>query len=202
MNSVKANLTFRTALMPLNINNVKYIVIHHIQAKTATPEQIHQWHLGKGWSGAGYNEYIRKDGSVYILRGDHVGAHCADAKNNYNPIGYGIACEGDYEMESIMPLPQMKSLVDRIKHNKSRMSGAKIVKHKELTSTSCPGKNFPWNDIIKQVESEELSIKEALSILSDNDIVSSRLYWYKKLKQVLYLDKLIINMAKHIKQSK
>lgn len=151
MTTIKTNLKFKNSLIPLDLKNVKYIVIHHIQAKTAKPEDIHAWHLANGWSGAGYNEYIRKDGSVYILRGDHVGAHCADAKNNYNQIGYGIACEGDYQLESVMPAQQFKALCERIKFHKARISGAKVVPHKALTSTSCPGKNFPWDLMTKQI---------------------------------------------------
>jgi hypothetical protein len=95
----KANITFKNSLLPLIPQNVQNIIIHHIASIKATPEQIHQWHLANGWSGAGYNEYITKDGNVHILRGDNVGAHCADNKNNYNPISYGIACEGDYDKE-------------------------------------------------------------------------------------------------------
>ena len=38
------------------------IVLHHAAAKTASPEQVHAWHLQNGWAGIGYHLYIRKDG--------------------------------------------------------------------------------------------------------------------------------------------
>ena len=32
-------------------NKTNRIILHHAQAKTCSVEDIHQWHLKKGWSG-------------------------------------------------------------------------------------------------------------------------------------------------------
>lgn len=141
---INANLRFRNPLEPLKLDEVQYIIIHHLKEVSATPEQIHQWHLQNGWSGAGYGEYIRKDGTVYIMRGDNVGAHCADNRNNYNYNSYGIACEGNYDTEKDIPTAQFMSLVNRIKYHKSRLPALKkIGGHREFISTACPGRYFP-----------------------------------------------------------
>jgi hypothetical protein len=61
---LQANLQWRHPLTPLNPAAVQYIVLHHAEAATATPDDIHRWHLerdGGAWAGGGYNEYIRKD---------------------------------------------------------------------------------------------------------------------------------------------
>lgn len=152
MQAIKANLQYKNSLLPLQPQNVQYIIIHHIASVKATPEQIHQWHVANGWSGAGYNEYITKDGKVYILRGDNVGAHCADNKNNYNTISYGIACEGDYDKEKSMPKAQFDSLIARIRFSQLRYKNATIVPHKKLTATTCPGQHFPWVDILSNFQ--------------------------------------------------
>lgn len=140
MNIIQTNFKYLNRLTPLVINNIKYIILHHPEAITATPEQIHNWHLAIGWSGFGYNEYIRKDGTVYIGRGDNVGAQ----SYGNNTISYGICCEGDYSVEKSMPQLQFNSLVSRVNFHKSRFNNLrKVVGHRELNSTDCPGKFFP-----------------------------------------------------------
>lgn len=161
-------LQYRNSLLPLPPNSVQYIIIHHPAAITATPEQIHQWHLNNGWSGAGYNEYIRKDGSVHIMRGEHVGAHCADSNRNYNPISYGICCEGDYNKEKEMPKTQYNALIKRIRYAQQRYKNANVVPHKQLTATTCPGKYFPWQKMIVELTLPILRLKsrgEAVKVL-------------------------------------
>ena len=138
MNVLRANIQFTKSLTPLFMHQVEHIVIHHLKAKIATPEDIHRWHLNNGWIGAGYNEYIKKDGTVYIMRGDNVGAHT----KGYNDKSYGIALEGDYDVETEMPELQLRSLIERIQHNKNKFKKAEVVGHGKLTNTSCPGNNF------------------------------------------------------------
>jgi hypothetical protein len=145
------NLRFRYPLLELDPNKVKYIIIHHPGAIKATIQDIHRWHLGNGWSGIGYNEYITKSGKVYIGRGDKVGAHCADSVTNYNPISYGICTEGDYNLEKTMPEQQFHALIERIKVAQAKFKNAIVVPHKQLTATSCPGKYFPWGRMITEL---------------------------------------------------
>ena len=145
MNVINANLRYIYRLIPLDLNQVKSILIHHLEARTATPQQIHQWHLANGWSGAGYNEYIRKDGTVYIMRGDHIGVHCA----NYNGSSYGIACEGSYNIEREMSQAQYNSLIERIKYHKNRLpNNVDVSPHSKYFPTSCPGRYFPMNKLL------------------------------------------------------
>ena len=131
-------------LIPLRLNRVQYITLHHTESTDTDPEEIHRWHLANGWSGFGYNEYIRKDGRVYIGRGDFIGAH---TKNN-NSISYGIAVEGNYDTEVVMPKQQFNSLVERVKFHQARFPKAIVSPHKELTPTSCPGKYFPIRELL------------------------------------------------------
>jgi len=148
MNVIKPNLIFKEPLTPLNLDGVFFLVVHHIEATSATIEDIHRWHLDKGWDGCGYNEYIRKDGTVYIGRGDNIGAHCL----GHNQDGYGIALEGDY-MKEYIPIPQYNALIERLKYHKSRLKNLKsICGHRDLMSTDCPGKNIIMSTILSDVE--------------------------------------------------
>jgi hypothetical protein len=151
MEILNANLKFDGQLIPLDLENVKYIVIHHAEAPKATPDDIHAWHLQNGWIGAGYNAYIRKDGTVYIMRGDNVGAHAL----NYNQVSYGICCEGNYDdinpklaTDYTMPDAQFNSLVNFVAMQHERFPDALIVKHSDLCATVCPGKYFPMEEMI------------------------------------------------------
>lgn len=149
VNIIKTNFVYEKPLIPLDMNKVNYIILHHPDAVNATPQQIHQWHLDNGWSGAGYNEYVRKDGTVYILRGDNIGAQC----QGFNSVSYGICAEGDYDTETNMPQAQFDALVQRIKYNKARFKNFKaIVPHNVFGNTSCPGKYFPTEKIINASE--------------------------------------------------
>lgn len=195
MNVVELNLQYRNELTPLNLTKVGYVVLHHPEAVTATPEQIHQWHLENGWAGAGYNEYIRKDGTVYIMRGDNVGAQCL----YYNSVSYGICCEGDYGKEQTMPQAQFDSLVERLRYHQSRFPNAKIVGHRELCNTACPGKYFPLQQAIDKLNKSPLD--EALEFINSKVAIDVNL-WNQKSKDVEYLDILLIKIANAWKEGK
>lgn len=121
-----------------------YIVLHHVGAVGSfTPEQIHAEHLKKGWRGIGYNFYVRKDGTIYRGREENAaGGHTLD----YNTVSIGICFEGNFEVET-MPDAQKKAGQALIAYLKPKYPSAKIVRHKQLNATACPGKNFPFADI-------------------------------------------------------
>lgn len=152
---IDANLKFKNPLISLDINKITHIIVHHLAASIATPQDIHNWHLANGWSGAGYNEYIRKDGTVYKMRGDNEGAHCI----GYNNIGYGIALEGDFDKEIIIK-KQYDILIERLQINKTRFPNLKrIVGHREVGKTTCPGKNFKLPIIVPELIPEHWAQK-------------------------------------------
>lgn len=177
MNIIKANLTFAKPLTPLNLNKVYFNVIHHIEADNATPENIHAWHLERGWIGAGYNAYIRKNGTIYSLRGDNEGAHCT----GHNSDGYGIALEGNYNIDTAVPLPQYKSLIELCQYNKKRFPNYKsTVGHNTFTLTDCPGKLFNMQQVVTDV-AKIIDFRTETEKIVDNlvklGITTSRQHW-------------------------
>jgi hypothetical protein len=195
MNIIKANLQFKNPLIPLKLDKVVYIVIHHIDKFNATPEEIHQWHLEYGWNGFGYNEYIRKDGTVVIGRGDNIGAHC----ENMNSKSYGIALEGDYDNEQVIPAEQYKSLLNRLNYHKLRFKNLiDIVGHNKLYQTSCPGKFVSVDVIKKDLALYDVEFETALDVLVDNGVIISPDYWRQNINGQVkgeYVKKLIKNFA-------
>lgn len=131
----ETNLNF-SSLTPRS-KVLEYIVIHHT-ASTAkeTVEQIHNFHINNnGWAGIGYHFYIRKDGTIYRGRPEkYVGAHC----ENYNSVSLGICLEGNFEIEKPTE-KQIQSVTDLVKYLRKKYGNFKLVGHKDLNATACPG---------------------------------------------------------------
>lgn len=198
MNIVETNLIWNKPLEKLDINDIIFIAVHHLDALNATIEEIHIWHLEKGWSGCGYNEYIRKDGTVYIGRGMHIGAHT----QNFNHCSYGIALEGNFNIENPTQ-EQLNSLVERIKYLKESFpSKVRVIGHYGLNNTDCPGKNFPLAKITTLTAEirSDTELENALKDLQQYLIINSPEYWKVNAKPNKtcngeYVRQLIINVA-------
>ena len=120
------------------------IILHHAGASKCSTNDIHNWHLNNGWAGAGYHFLVRKDGSIYRMRPENkVGSHAYGA----NSDSLGICAEGNFETET-MSSKQMNSIIELVSHLKKKY-GISIVKgHRDVGSTSCPGKNYPFTKIV------------------------------------------------------
>lgn len=107
-------------------------------------------------AGIGYHYYVRKDGSIYRGRPENMaGAHC----NGINSISIGICAEGNFSEET-MPNVQKQALIELVKDIKSRYDIKWVRGHKEILSTSCPGTNFPLEEIknvIANVETPQIT---------------------------------------------
>ena len=183
MKVIKTNFKYLKPLIPLDPNKVDTIFIHHPASKTATPEQIHQWHLEKGFNGFGYNEYIRKDGTIYIGRGDNVGAQMA----NYNSKSYGICLEGNYDIEDAPSDELIDIVADRVVQSQKRFFKAtNVLPHFARFNTSCPGKNFPMLKLYKAIN----------KIKSNEDMLTVKDDKFEKLEQkVSDLDKKVTQLT-------
>lgn len=139
LNIVQPN--YKWAYGPTLRKETKYIVLHHVGAVGSfTPEQIHAEHLRKKWRGIGYNYYVRRDGTIYHGREENAaGGHTL----NYNEVSIGICFEGNFETE-VMPDAQLNSGRKLIEYLKPKYPDSKVVRHKDLNATACPGKNFPF----------------------------------------------------------
>ncbi len=129
-----------------------YIILHHSASSNASVEAIHNYHMnGRGWMGIGYNFYVRKDGSIYQGRPEWaVGAHAT----GYNDKSIGVCAEGNFEAEK-MPEAQKRGIIELIKELKKKYPNAQIKRHKNFAATSCPGKNYPFDEIIQAVNKKE-----------------------------------------------
>lgn len=147
---IKPSLDFSGSLTPINKSRVDKLVQHHMAHKTWDIKDVHNYHKnGNGWAGIGYNFWIDFKGNIYQGRGFNVGAHVG----GHNSHTIGIGYQGDFTKQT-MPDAQLKAgialnkwLIDQLPN----VSKNDIIGHKDLASTSCPGKNFRMSELIKGV---------------------------------------------------
>ncbi len=143
MNIKKASLKFGSMK---NRTKTTLLVLHHAAAKICSVETVHQWHKNNGWSGIGYHFLVRKDGTIYEGRPiNKVGAHAY----GFNSSSIGICFEGNFETEKMTAAQKKagKELVTYVRQQYPTIT--KVVGHRDLMATACPGKNFPFDEIAK-----------------------------------------------------
>lgn len=140
-------------------SSTKYIVLHHAAVSICDIDDIQGWHLAKGWAGIGYHFFVRKDGSVYRGRPiEAVGAHCL----GWNSNSIGVCAEGNFQTDT-MPNVQRNAILELIEYLKRIYPGVVVNGHRELDATSCPGQNYPLEELKegkKVVEQWKLDIMQ------------------------------------------
>lgn len=138
MQIIETNLPTNGSFTPRSRTDM--IVLHHSESTGTSVEEINRWHLVRGWTGIGYHYYTRKDGRIYRGRPEWaIGAHA----QGVNGHSVGICCEGSYMTET-MPQAQFDALVGLVREEMTKYPGAKVLRHRDVNSTDCPGVNFPW----------------------------------------------------------
>jgi N-acetyl-anhydromuramyl-L-alanine amidase AmpD len=123
--------------------------LHH-SAGEGTPEAIHGYHLSLGWAGIAYHYYVRRDGKIYRGRPeDMTGGHTT----NWNWCSVGICFEGNFETES-MSEAQRKAGAALVADIASRHPGIIPGRHSQFGATSCPGRLFPYEELVSKLNPE------------------------------------------------
>lgn len=149
-NIIDTNLKFTSSLTKRSTTD--YIAIHHAAFPISQEQNAalyHQWHLARDFIGIGYAYVIKADGTIEKGRGhEYIGAQIA----NHNSHGFGICLAGNFEIDQPREA-QIKSLIHLLAWLKTLYPQAKIIGHKDLQSSSCPGKNLysKLNEINKKV---------------------------------------------------
>jgi N-acetylmuramoyl-L-alanine amidase len=113
----------------------KYLVIHCSDTpndRDVKTEEIHQWHLDRGWDGIGYNLVIERNGQWQAGRPDYwVGSHV----KGHNSESIGICLVGRDEFTDL----QMETLDSYIEYYTARYPCIEVVGHRDLDSNkTCP----------------------------------------------------------------
>ena len=163
MNIIENNLNFKTLTKRESTDG---IFLHH-RAGDGDVESIHQQHLKQGWSGIGYHFYVRKNGEIHRGRPEWaIGAHVSG--HNYHTSG--ICAEGNFETDQ-MPDAQKNAICDLIAYLKTRYSIKFVKKHSDVSKTSCPGRNYPFDEIVGSNAQSKVEIKTVPNIAGKREIV-------------------------------
>lgn len=137
-------------LKPLDPKKITGIAIHHMEHPTASMDEIHKWHLNRGWKGFAYNWWVDFSGFVWECRGMNAGGGLFDPLND---TVISIGFQGDYEKSKEMPAAQFWAGCEIIRHLRLKVPTITTVAgHKHWQATSCPGKYFPMKEIIKMAD--------------------------------------------------
>lgn len=147
MNILKPDYDWARPLIERQLTT--HCIIHHEGVEgDVTPEQIHAYHLSKGWAGIAYHIYVRKDGTVYEGRPiKTVGGHTT----NWNYCSIGVCFEGNFQEEE-MSEAQLKAGEEVVEYIRKLYPNIIFGKHSSFGATACPGKNLPFEDIVDGVE--------------------------------------------------
>jgi len=135
MSIIESGLRF--SKMP-NRTRTNAIIVHHTASRDVTVEDVHRWHLDRGWAGIGYHYLIRADGRIFRGRRETArGTHAA----NFNASTIGIALTGNFEQHA-PTAAQINSLSWLIRDIRTRHSALRLMLHRDVGATLCPGRNF------------------------------------------------------------
>lgn len=172
MEIIETNLEFNSNHSAMK--EIEGIVLHNSGVSVLQSiEVIHNYHKNKGWAGIGYHYYVRKDGSVYRGRPENMaGAHCPGV----NSTSIGICAEGNFD-EEIMSEVQKQAIIELVKDIKSRYNIKWIKGHREILATSCPGANFPLEEIknaFENIKDEEITQTTKSIVDLANEVIAGK----------------------------
>lgn len=163
MNIIEKEYNWAHELSARQVTNL--IILHHAAVKSCTADDVHRWHLNRGWAGIGYHFFVDKDGSV--VRGRPlwaVGAHAEGC--NWRSVG--ICFEGDYQQEQEMPAAQLQAGRELVQYLRTKLGVDRVVGHRDIAvaGTSCPGQYFPFDAICAAPDSNNTNTEEDIIMVA------------------------------------
>jgi hypothetical protein len=146
----KKEFEWARPLVPLERSNITALALHHMEHMTAGMDEIHQWHLNRGWKGFAYNYWIDYGGNVWECRGLNKGGALEAPHNEY---ALSIGFQGDYDLTVNMPGKQFIAGVELTHYLKKLLPTLNLVEgHKHWQEKTCPGEHFPMEEMIKMAD--------------------------------------------------
>lgn len=200
----KADLKWNGNLKPLYLPGIKYIMIHHTAHPTWNIYDVHNFHQHtNGWIGIGYNFFINPDGTVFEGRGLNIGAGATGY--NYNSIHVCFAGNFENQKPSETQLENGKKLIEYLLTLVP--SDVKIIGHRDIGKTACPGKNFPLDEfksVKKESENPKMfeagQGKEAIEYLVEQGRITNKEQALQKLDLIKNEDWNYIKWANDVKK--
>lgn len=156
---------------------VTHIVLHYSATyadQNITAADIDKMHKERGWKGIGYHWFIRRDGTVEEGRPEsQVGAHVG----GQNTGKIGICCAGGLDHATgpnkgadNRTRAQISAQIELIRNCLKRYPGAKVVGHRDLAPTQCPGFDVQawWAQVQKKKQPTPAPVKPDAPVVTPN----------------------------------
>ena len=140
-----------------------YIVIHHSATTSGDAKSIDRLHRNQDFDGIGYHFVInngthQRDGLIevgYRWKNQQHGAHCRvdpSDDNYWNEHGIGICLIGNFEHRapSRQQMSELYRLVGYLMQQYN-IPADKVIAHRDVKATRCPGLHFPWSAFTRQL---------------------------------------------------
>jgi hypothetical protein len=140
------------------------IVLHHSATTSGDVASIDRAHRqqkdsqGRPWLGIGYHFVVGNgqkmgDGEVqatFRWKDQLAGAHAGN--RHYNEHGIGICLIGNFEDRAPTPkqIGAARDLVRRLAQRHA-IPRERIIRHQDIQATACPGREFPWDQVLFDV---------------------------------------------------
>lgn len=135
------------------MNKIEFLVIHYSASNFGDVKTIRKWHLERGWRDIGYNAVIlnghRKhgckynmieDGMIEIGRGLDFDKYISSKEKGAHTLGYNHNSVGVCYIGAVLPTPAQENTISLFcKLWKVIIPEIKIIGHKEVNKTDCPG---------------------------------------------------------------
>lgn len=159
------------------MSRITHIVIHYsatYEDQNLSVKDIDAMHRARGWSGVGYHWVIGRDGNVEAGRPEtQVGAHVG----GQNTGKIGICCIGGINratgpnkgVDNRTPA-QIDALIKLIRECLERYPGAKVVGHRDLAATQCPGFDVAswWAGVQKKKKPEPAKVPSSAPVTTSS----------------------------------
>lgn len=167
------------------MNKPEVIIIHHSATKDGTAKDfnaIKNYHMNTlGWRDIGYNWIVEKvNGVATVIQGRVENISGAHTKG-MNAKSIGICVVGNYDKDNL-PSDLYAELVELITDIRSRYGNLPLKKHSDYANKTCPGLNFPFEQLVKDTTLIPNWKLTGINNLSD---IIDKPYWINKLDKPL-----------------
>jgi len=140
------------------------IVLHHSATSGGSVASIDAAHrqqkdaAGNPWLGIGYHFVIGNgqsmgDGEIqptFRWQKQLAGAHAGERRENEHGIGICLIGNFDQAAPTDKQVEAIRGLVKLLAARYS-ISRARVVRHQDVHATLCPGKHFPWQQVLAEL---------------------------------------------------
>lgn len=190
-----------------NLGNIKYIVIHYT-ANNGDTAQGNGNYFAKNNVETSAHYFVDDNEIVQSVRDCYTAWHCGAVKyysscRNESSIGVELCSRRDSKGNYYFTEATVNNavLITKALMARYNIPLSNVIRHYDVTHKLCPApfvnNTKLWQNFKEKLEAKNMikTYDDAIKVLVDNDVVSTRAYWDNAVKVVKHLDTLIINMS-------